>query len=72
MFSTEHLNVDKNAWTRVANQRIPGHSTARGAVLGAILGAAGLKIPFAEDLCAPEQVEKEIKELVGTLARADS
>ena len=44
-----------------------GHSTARGALLGAILGAAGLEVPFVDDLCAPEQKETEIAALVDTL-----
>lgn len=44
-----------------------GHSTARGAVLGAILGAAGLEVPFVDDLCAPEQKAKEAADLTATI-----
>ena len=51
------------------NVMIGGHSTARGSILGAILGAAygpdGL--PFVNDLCAKDAITKEIDALVGTL-----
>jgi ADP-ribosylglycohydrolase len=44
-----------------------GHSTARGAVLGAILGAAGLDIPFVDELCAQEAKKQEVEALVDAL-----
>lgn len=45
-----------------------GHSTARGAVLGAILGAAyGTDFPFVNDLCAKEAIAQEVDALVATL-----
>ena len=44
------------------------HSTARGSVLGAILGAAYPdSIRFVKDLCASQEIENEIKALVGTI-----
>jgi ADP-ribosylglycohydrolase len=48
------------------NVMLGGHSTSRGAVLGAILGAAyGTEgIPFQNDLCAKEAIDKEISDLV--------
>jgi len=51
------------------NVMIGGHSTARGAVLGAILGAAhGVEgLPFVDDLCAKEEINKEVKGLIATL-----
>jgi len=51
------------------NVMIGGHSTARGAVLGAILGAAHGKegIPFVDDLCAKEEISREITALINTL-----
>lgn len=51
------------------NVMIGGHSTARGAVLGAILGAAhGIEgLPFVDDLCAKEAIDKEVSGLVATL-----
>ena len=51
------------------NVMIGGHSTSRGAVLGAILGAAYGKdgIPFKEDLCAKSAIDKEITDLVATI-----
>lgn len=49
------------------NIRVGGHSTARGSVLGAIFGAAHGKVPFVDELCAKEQIDKEVAELVATL-----
>jgi ADP-ribosyl-[dinitrogen reductase] hydrolase len=50
------------------NVMIGGHSTSRGAVLGAILGAAhGDPVPFADDLCAKDCIDKEIEALVATI-----
>ena len=64
------------------NARLGGHSTARGAVLGAIMGAAataaedggavdtrraGEAIPFVNDLCAKSTIDEEIANLVATL-----
>lgn len=51
------------------NVMVGGHSTARGAVLGAILGAAhGLEgLPFVDDLCAKEAIDKEVNGLIATL-----
>jgi ADP-ribosylglycohydrolase len=56
----------------IQNANFGGHSTARGAVLGAILGAAVTNgaaegIPFYGDLAAHNVVVKEIEELVATL-----
>ena len=53
------------------NVMIGGHSTPRGAVVGAILGAAyGVDaVPFREDLCAKEAIEKEINDLVATVVK---
>ena len=54
------------------NVMLGGHSTGRGAVLGAILGAAygttNAGIPFREQLCAKDVIDKEIKHLVTTVA----
>jgi len=54
------------------NVMIGGHSTPRGAVIGAILGAAygAENIPFREDLCAKEAIAKEINDLVATVVVA--
>lgn len=51
------------------NVMIGGHSTARGAVLGAILGAAhGVEgLPFVDDLCAKEAIDKEVSGIIATL-----
>jgi ADP-ribosyl-[dinitrogen reductase] hydrolase len=51
------------------NVRIGGHSTARGAVLGAILGAAhGVNaVPFVGELCAKESIDQEIAALISTI-----
>jgi ADP-ribosyl-[dinitrogen reductase] hydrolase len=50
------------------NVMLGGHSTSRGAVLGAILGAAHPNnVPFVEDLAAYSRVETEIQNLVNTL-----
>ena len=51
------------------NVMLGGHSTSRGAVLGAILGAAhGTEaIPFKEDLCAKKAIDKEVTDVLGTL-----
>jgi ADP-ribosylglycohydrolase len=61
--------ADKPEEALLANARIGGHSTARGAVLGAILGAAhgDENVPFFDDICAPEAVKKEVAGLVATL-----
>ena len=50
------------------NVMIGGHSTARGAVLGAILGAAhGVDgLPFVNDLCAKEEIDKEVSGRIAT------
>lgn len=50
------------------NVMIGGHSTARGAVLGAILGAYHKGIPFVEDLCAKAAIDAEVEALVATLS----
>lgn len=52
------------------NVMLGGHSTSRGAVLGAILGAAfgADGVPFRDDLCAKEEIDKEILDLVATVA----
>lgn len=51
------------------NVMIGGHSTARGAVLGAILGAAhGVEgLPFVDELCAKKTIDNEVDELIATL-----
>jgi ADP-ribosylglycohydrolase len=51
------------------NAMIGGHSTARGAVLGAILGAAHGKerLPFLDDLCAKKAIDNEVSALIATL-----
>lgn len=51
------------------NVILGGHSTARGAILGAILGAAhgSEAVPFVQDLAAPSVVEHEIDALVGAV-----
>jgi ADP-ribosylglycohydrolase len=50
------------------NAMLGGHSTARGSVMGAILGAAHPRaVPFVEDLCARAVIEVEIKGLVDTI-----
>jgi ADP-ribosylglycohydrolase len=51
------------------NIMLGGHSTSRGMVLGAILGAAhGLEaIPFRNDLSANVAIEKEVGDLVSTV-----
>eukprot|EP00980_Cylindrotheca_fusiformis_P011026 scaffold2533_cov137-Cylindrotheca_fusiformis.AAC.14 len=51
------------------NARLGGHSTARGSVLGAILGAAHGKeaLPFLDDLCAKDAIDNEINALVATI-----
>lgn len=55
------------------NVMVGGHSTPRGAVIGAILGAAhGMEaIPFRRDLCAKEAIEREINDLVATVVKDD-
>jgi len=55
------------------NVMLGGHSTARGAVLGAILGAAhGLEgLPFVDDLCAKEAIYKEVSGLIATLSSSN-
>ena len=55
------------------NVMIGGHSTPRGAVIGAILGAAfGTEaVPFLEDLCAKNAIDKEINDLVATVTDRD-
>jgi ADP-ribosyl-[dinitrogen reductase] hydrolase len=51
------------------NVMLGGHSTARGAVLGAILGAAhgADEFPFVHDLAAYHTISKEIESLTGTV-----
>ena len=51
------------------NARLGGHSTARGAVLGAILGAAHSvkSVPFVDSLAAPAAIQREVDDLVKTL-----
>jgi ADP-ribosylglycohydrolase len=51
------------------NARLGGHSTARGAILGAIFGAAYGPdgIPFVNDLCAKNAIDQEIASLISTL-----
>jgi ADP-ribosylglycohydrolase len=50
------------------NVMLGGHSTSRGAVLGAILGAAHPdQIPFLQDLAAYSHVQKEVQTLVDTI-----
>jgi ADP-ribosyl-[dinitrogen reductase] hydrolase len=50
------------------NVMLGGHSTSRGAVLGAILGAAHPNnIPFVQDLAAYTHVQAEIENLVDTI-----
>jgi ADP-ribosylglycohydrolase len=47
------------------NVMLGGHSTSRGAVVGAIMGAAyPNEIPFVQDLCAYSSIQQEIKDLV--------
>jgi len=56
------------------NVMLGGHSTARGAVLGAILGAAhgADAVPFVDELAAPSAVAKEVKDLVDTVCGSDT
>lgn len=50
------------------NVMLGGHSTARGQILGAILGAAHAnKVPFVDDLLAKHAIDKEIQGLVETI-----
>jgi len=51
------------------NVMLGGHSTSRGAVLGSIFGAAyGMEgIPFQDELCAKEAIEKEVTNLVANI-----
>ena len=51
------------------NVMLGGHSTSRGAVLGAILGAAHGTggIPFVKDLAATDVIGQEINALVETV-----
>jgi ADP-ribosylglycohydrolase len=51
------------------NIMLGGHSTSRGAVLGAILGAAhgADDFPFVHDLAAYETISKEIESVTGTV-----
>jgi ADP-ribosyl-[dinitrogen reductase] hydrolase len=53
----------------LANVMIGGHSTARGAILGAILGAAhgNENLPFVDDLCALDAINQEVDALISTL-----
>jgi len=55
------------------NVMVGGHSTSRGAVLGAILGAAhgSDAIPFRDELCAKTAIDKEIDELLATVAKPE-
>ena len=49
----------------IQNAMMGGHSTARGSVLGAIMGAAHPdRIPFFDDLCAKTEIENEVERLV--------
>eukprot|EP00980_Cylindrotheca_fusiformis_P011023 scaffold2533_cov137-Cylindrotheca_fusiformis.AAC.11 len=51
------------------NARLGGHTTSRGSVLGAILGAAhgAEALPFLDDLCAKDTIDSEISALVATI-----
>jgi len=50
------------------NVMLGGHSTGRGGILGAILGAAyGSDLPFVDDLAAKETIKKEVDALVATI-----
>ena len=51
------------------NVMLGGHSTARGAVLGAILGAAHGRdgLPFVQDLCALNSIQDEVDRLMKTV-----
>jgi hypothetical protein len=60
--------ADDPARALLQNVMIGGHSTARGAVLGAILGAYHREIPFADDLCAKAAIDAEIEALVATVS----
>ena len=53
----------------LGNANLGGHSTARGAVLGAIMGAAhgSSSLPFMGELCARGCILQEIDELVETI-----
>ena len=52
----------------LVNAMLGGHSTSRGAVLGAILGAAYPgKVPFVDDLYAKVCIQKEIDTLTSTI-----
>jgi ADP-ribosylglycohydrolase len=53
------------------NVMLGGHSTSRGAVLGAIFGAAhgAEAIPFRDDLCAKAAIDKEVNDLLATLTQ---
>jgi ADP-ribosyl-[dinitrogen reductase] hydrolase len=53
----------------ITNVMLGGHSTARGAILGAILGAmhGNGNIPFVQDLCAIHAIDREVNALVSTL-----
>ena len=59
---------DNPAKALLQNVMVGGHSTARGAILGAILGAYHGSIPFADDLCAKSVVDKEVQDLVATVS----
>lgn len=66
LFLAYKYGVDDPAKALLQNVMIGGHSTARGAVLGAILGAAHGSIPFADDLCAKQVIDKEVQDLIAT------
>eukprot|EP00511_Aplanochytrium_stocchinoi_P006149 CAMPEP_0204831504 /NCGR_PEP_ID=MMETSP1346-20131115/10818_1 /ASSEMBLY_ACC=CAM_ASM_000771 /TAXON_ID=215587 /ORGANISM="Aplanochytrium stocchinoi, Strain GSBS06" /LENGTH=407 /DNA_ID=CAMNT_0051962593 /DNA_START=353 /DNA_END=1576 /DNA_ORIENTATION=+ len=55
-----------------ANAQVGGHSTARGALLGAILGArvGAKKLPqrWIETLAAPDQVKKEVTDVIDVVS----
>lgn len=59
--------ADDPAKALLQNVMLGGHSTARGAVLGAILGAAHGEIPFTDDLCAKRAIDSEVQGLVVTI-----
>jgi ADP-ribosylglycohydrolase len=56
---------DNMALALEQNVALGGHSTARGAVLGAILGAsAATNIPHVQDLCAKTAIDIEVTNLL--------
>lgn len=67
LFLAYKYGPDSPSKALLQNVMLGGHSTARGAVLGAILGAAHGEIPFADQLCAKQAIDREVKALVATL-----